>query len=97
MEWELNWVLNKSRYIAIYGAKTSKNCRKTKSRERKREEPAALGRTAMRHPTRALVGPLRSVLSRSAAFCAPLVVQFGPRVLPMLGHFGPPLQAFVII
>ena len=40
--------------------------------------------------------PSRSVRFFNPAFCALLVLRFGPRVLPMLGHFEPPLQASLI-
>ena len=40
--------------------------------------------------------PSRSVFFFNAVFCALLVLRFGPRVLPILGHFGPPLQASLI-
>ena len=60
---------------------------------------AVLGRTHGHAPPttgRGGVCLAQSVRSRSAAFCAPLVLQLGPWVLPMLGHFGPPLQASLI-
>jgi len=85
--------------------------RKTKSRAktRKPRQPrdarsCVAGGMAVRLPPQAVVGPTVSpwwVLSLlvhffNAAFCALLVLRFGPRVLPMLGHFEPPLQVSLI-
>ena len=105
MVWNGSWIgyPQMSRYISIIKAKTRKTRRKTKRHEENRTTRNGTGTHASHHgpwwSPRAAHGrvcPARSVRFFNAAFCALLVLQFGPRVLPMLGHCKPPLQVSLI-
>jgi len=99
-EWNgMNWVLNKFRYISIIKEKQSKNRRKTKNRTKTGKTdcaPPTTGRCGSHgQPVVGSVWPGPD-LSHSAAFCLPLVLRLGPRILPMLGHFGSHLLSSLI-
>ena len=95
----VNWVLNKSRYISIIREKQSKNNRKRKvTRKREKSGCTRGARPCATHHGQLMVGSVQPVpdLFRSAAFCLFSVLRLGPRILLMLGHFGPPLLSSLI-
>jgi len=106
MEWELYWLCSKYPDTSYYKGKNRKTRRKTKKHEENGKIPSGTEMTRPCAPhhwpwwalrlARGGLYPSRSICFFNAAFCALLVLRFGPRVLLMLSHFGPPLQASLI-